>query len=264
MKLRFPFIIAVTLVMALIVTSCTGPVQPEETNNPPQPTETPEPAQQPESTPEPEQPESTPESTPEPAEEPTPTPASEPGARLQALLPDKEGYKWVYNGFAEYGHDAVLEKIERKEEQIVYSAKGEVFDMSDGESDRDFSLSVSFIVTSDSLIQEKKAEMMLDLFDKMVLIQTPLKEGHSWTQTVKGSEGEDIVLECTIESVEDEDGAKVYTVSYQDKNGPYYEKRILKEGIGVVGYTRLYITEPEYENYEITYWLYEEASGYDK
>lgn len=256
MKKRLLYMIISIAILALLITGCAG------NNQPQQPAETPDPAQT-------QQPTTTPEPTPEPTgdigtETEAPEDDSAVIAKLRALLPEREDYKWVYNGFAEYGHELELEDIEEENGKVVYETEGEVFDMSDGESDRDFSLSVDFIVTSDSLIQEKKGEMMMDIFDRMVLIQAPLEEGHSWVQTVKGENGEKIQLECTIEKVEDKDGTKAYTIMYQDKNGPYYEKRVITEGIGVTGFTRLYVNENNGgENYEISYWLYEEASGYD-
>ena len=257
MKLRLPYVIISVVILALLFSACAG-------SNQRQPEVSPDPAQtqQPETTPEPA---STPEATDDTqdTENKTPDNKNEVSAELRALLPEREDYEWVYNGFAEYGHELELEEIEHKNGRVVYEIEGEVFDMSGGESDDDYSLSVDFIVTSDSLIQEKKGEKMMDLFDSMVLIQLPLEEENTWTQTVKGEGGEEIQLECTIEKIEDKDGAKAYTVLYQDKNSPYYEKRVITEGVGVTEFTRLYIQEGEDEDFEVSYWLYEEASGYN-
>lgn len=266
MKHRFFSLITLLVILALATSGCVGNNQ---SGNQPLPTKTPETT-----------PQSTeilqPTETPQPIEtlqpdqdvEDTQTQApdekTEAVAELKALLPDKEGYKWVYNGFAEYGHEVVLESIKEENQKSIYSTKGEVFDMSDGESEMDYSLSINFTVTSDSLIQNKNGEMTMDLFDSIELIQMPLQKDHTWTQTVKGKNGEEIVLESTIEKIEEQDGAKVYTVYYTNQNSSYFERRVIMEGVGVIGFTRLYITEPEYENYEVAYWLYEEASGYNK
>jgi hypothetical protein len=268
MKNRFPYLIIFLLITALIITGCADINQPDKRpeGQEQQPAASPEPS--PEPTPSPgtdQEGENTETQEPEESEAtPAPEETAEAAAELKALLPERKGYKWVYNGFAEYGHEIILEEIKEEDGKVIYVTDGEVFDMSDGESDRDFSLSVQFTVDSESLIQEKTGEMMMDLFDKIELIQAPLKEGHSLTQTVKGQDGEETTLKCTIEKIEEDDGKKVYTVFYEEEDGPYYEKRVIKEGIGVIGFTRLYITEEEYENYEMSYWLYEEASGYDK
>lgn len=254
MKLRLPFVIISMIILTLLISGCakSDNMQPGQTPSPTQP-------RQPADTPEP-----------RPAEDAqgnqTQAPDKELAAsdELKALLPEREAYEWVYNGFAEYGHELEIEEIREENGRVVYKADGEVFDMSDGESDREYSLHVDFIVTSDSLIQEKRGKMMMDLFDNMVLIQTPLEKGHTWTQTVKEDGKEEVQLECTIEKVEDKDGVGAYTVLYQDQKSPYFERRVITEGVGVTEFTRLYIQKgQEGENYEISYWFYQEASGYD-
>ncbi len=250
MKQRLALIIlAGILILSFAFTGCQANNQ-SDSEKTPKPTITEQATQQPTATPDVSE---------EPAENDDKADAL---AELKALLPEKEGYKWVYNGFAEYGHTLVLDEIKEEEGKAVYSANGEVDDMSGGESDRDFSLSVTYAVTPQTITQEKTGEMMLDIFDQMVLIQAPLEQGNTWTQTVKSEDGTETTLECTIEDIEEDDGDKVYTVVYQDKNSPYYEKRVIREGVGVVNFIRLYITDEE--NFEISYFLYEEASGYDK
>jgi hypothetical protein len=181
-------------------------------------------------------------------------------AELAGLFPEKEGYKWVYNGYAEYGHEMKLKEISRTNDRIVYTMPGEVYDMSDGESDFDYSLDVTYTVSPGLVIQEKTGEMVMDEFDYVELIRGPLVKGNSWTQTVKRKDGSEVTLESTITDVVQEEGVNVITVEYRDKNSEFYEKRIIKEGIGVVGYEKLILTEAG--GYEIAYFLYEEASGY--
>lgn len=240
------------LILSIVFAGCQTINRPG-TKNTPEPTITEQPTRQPTATPE---------STQEPTETDELDDEADALAELKALLPEKEGYKWVYNGFAEYGHTLVLNDINEDEGKLVYLTTGEVDDMSDGESDKDFSLSVTFTVTPQSITQEKTGEMMLDIFDQMVLVKAPLEQGNTWTQKVKSVDGIETTLECTIEKIEEDNGKKVYTVVYQDQNGPYYEKRVIQEGIGVINFTRLYITDEE--NFEISYFIYEDASGYDK
>lgn len=265
MKSRLAYLLISIVISALLLSACAGRNQPGPDQTP-EPAETAEPGQS-------REPAETPDTSPEPSAEP---PQDEndaddkkqddergAAAELTALLPEREDYEWVYNGFAEYGHELELEKIRKEDGKVIYEAEGEVFDLSSGESDRDFDIKVNYIVTSDSLIQEKKGQMMMDQFDSMVLLKLPLEEGNSWTQTVKGTNGEDVELKCSIEKIEEKNGARAYTVLYQDQNSPYYEKRVIVEGTGVTEFTRLYIAEREGdEDFEISYWLYEEASGY--
>jgi hypothetical protein len=252
MKRSLLFIIGLAISVGLIFSGCMGENQ---GNNQPSPSPTPGQATPvPTKSPDAVEPTQTPESTEKPNEEVS--------SELKALLPDKEDYEWVYNGFADYGHDLELEEIREEDGKLLYIAEGEVHDMSDGESDRDFSLKVTYELTADEMIQKKSGDMMLDLFDEMTIIQLPLEEGNSWTQTVQGEKGEEIKLESTIEKIEEVEGAKVYTVLYKDKDSPYFERRVIKEGVGVTDFVRLYITDEE--SFEISYSLFEKASGYDK
>ena len=250
-KLRSPLLIAIVLTVVIIASSCVGNNAGDRDNTSPIPGPIEQPTE--ESTAAPDQ---------NTDEEETPQGPGDNTQSLKALLPEREGYRWVANGFAEYGHVLDLEEIREEDGKVIYVTKGHVDDMSDGESDRDFSLEIIYAVTADSLIQDKTGETMMDLFDSQILIQLPLEEGNSWTQTVQGADGDEIQLESTIEKVEDTEGAKVYTVYYKDKNSSYFERRQIKEGSGVINFTRLFISEDE--SFEISYFLYEEASGYDQ
>ena len=76
---------------------------------------------------------------------------------LAGLLPDKE-YKWLYNGFAEYGHQMVLEDIVKSDNEIKYFINGKVADMSDGESGRsqdDFNIDLVYTISNGVILQTK-------------------------------------------------------------------------------------------------------------
>ena len=65
-------------------------------------------------------------------------------------------------------------------------------------------------------------KMMLDIFDQMVLIQAHWSRVR--TQTVRVKMEQKLHLNAQLKDIEENDGDKVYTVVYQDKNSPYYEK----------------------------------------
>jgi hypothetical protein len=182
---------------------------------------------------------------------------------LARLLPDM-GYKWLYNGFAEYGHQMSLEDIVKDDEGIKYIIRGKVADMSDGESGRsedDFSIELTYNITWGSIYQEKKEKMMMDSdMDFIELIRAPLVEGNKWAQIAIDKEGNERHLECQITDINKVGGAKVYTVEYRDMYSDYYEIRMIEEKVGVVSFTKLWITEDG--NFEIGYSLYKDASGY--
>lgn len=162
---------------------------------------------------------------------------------ITGLLPSQTGYKWQYFGFAEYAHVMTLDSIQHVQNRIVYNITCEVADMSDGESDKDFSLTITYIVEPTRLIQRKQEEVMMDSnFDEIELIRTPLAAGTSWTQQATDKLGNQVTLGCQIEGVTiDADGKKVYAISYEDQNSDYYEKREIKENIGVIFFEKLYI-----------------------
>lgn len=180
---------------------------------------------------------------------------------LRKLLPEKEGFRWVYNGFAEYGHQMDLERIVEKDGQITYYITGEVADMSGGASDRDFSLSVEYVIKDGILTQKKKEELMMDsISDKLQLLKTPLQKNAKWKQTVIDKDGNKHDLDCSIEDITGINGVKEYTVLYQDNQSDYFEKRRIREGIGVVSLEKMFTTGEE--SFIAGYALYEEASGY--
>src|SRR5699024_12563057 len=100
------------------------------------------------------------------------------------------GYTINYNEEVEDGNRMKLKSIDEKEDKAIYTVEGEVDDVSCGESGKDYSLDVTYTVTSDTLIQEVESETMMDNnFEEIELIQMPLEEGTEWTQTQTNAEG---------------------------------------------------------------------------
>lgn len=160
---------------------------------------------------------------------------------LSKLLPDEEGYTWNYFGFAEYGHTMTLNSITDTSAMRTYTLSGEVMDMSDGESGFDFSIDLKYIIKGNSLMQEVDSQVMLDNeIPKITLIKSPLVPGNYWNQNVQKKNGETITLSSMITQVSlRENNVKEYTVIYEDFSSPYYEKRIIREGVGVVSFQKL-------------------------
>lgn len=187
----------------------------------------------------------------------------EANAALRELLPEKEGYHWVYNGFAEYAHSMDLERIENRDGQTTYFISGEVEDMSGGESDRDFSLEIEYVIKDGVLTQKKKEELMLDsISNEIQLLKTPLEQGASWKQVTIDKEGNQFDMDCRITEITEENGVKEYTVIYEDQESDYFERRKIREGVGVVSLEKLLDTGEE--SFVAGYALNEEATGYNK
>ena len=284
MKKQTIFLIALLIIIALMLTGCISSNQPG--SGQPEPTETPKPTVQPTAEPEattmpPDDIDTEDEDVAEPEDQDQETetgsgsneqgsdtgnkPSSKPSDVLTRMLPEKAGFKWVYNGTAEYGHELVLEDIREEDDKIIYSAKGQVFDMSDGESGQDFSLAVNYIVTSDRIIQTKTGNMSMEEFDRIELIKLPLEVGNTWIQKVKDKDGKEHILECTIVKAELVAGfVREFTVKYLEKNGSYYEERVIRDYIGVMGYRKPFAAEDGGYYDELVYWLYDSASGYGR
>src|SRR5699024_4706144 len=103
-------------------------------------------------------------------------------------------------------------------------------------------------------------------FEEIELIQMPLEEGTEWTQTQTNTEGEEVTLESSIEAVKEDGEQKIYTVTYEDTNSDYYQKRGIKEGVGVLSFEHLYIFEDdddEVEDMPIGNEIYYDATGFN-
>jgi len=181
---------------------------------------------------------------------------------VKGLLPEAEGFTWRYTGFADYGHKMTLDNIEESDNQIKYYISGQVDDLSDGESQADFSITLQYLIKDGKLIQIKKSEIMLDSnFDNLILIQAPLEKGNSWDQIVKDEKGNNTRLVSTIVDVTG-DETKTYKVEYRDHESSYFETREIREGTGVVNFTKLMKSGDT--EFEAGYSILEEASGYEE
>jgi len=164
---------------------------------------------------------------------------------LVKLLPAVTGYEWIYNGFAEYGHKAVLDSIIDETQKRTYNISGAVEDMSGGESSADFSIKLKYIIENNSLIQEKTEQIMMDSkFDRLTLIKTPLVAGNYWNEKVIDKNGNNIEISAQITKVETmSNGFRQYTVVYNQLDSNYFETRVIREGTGVVLFEKLFELE---------------------
>ncbi len=186
-------------------------------------------------------------------------------SQLAGLLPSREGYKWRYNGFAEYGHEMTLVSIFRGTAETKYNIQGFVDDMSDGEGNFEtghFGIALTYIIKDGVLRQEKVEKVMMDSESNNIeLLRAPLTKGSKWTQDVVAKDGKKLKLDCEITEIKDQNGIKTYTVMYKDKNSEYYEKRQIKEKAGVISFEKNR-KDQEGKWYPIGYSIYTEASGY--
>ncbi|MDD3839495.1 MAG: hypothetical protein PHP06_02890 [Clostridia bacterium] len=166
--------------------------------------------------------------------------------QLASLLPDDIGFIWSYSGFAEYAHNMELLDIDKKDDVYTYTINGSVEDLSGGESEQDLSIEITYIIKPGFLIQNINSMSMLDSnFPCIQLITTPFNKGNSWQQEVEDTDGNKTILECSIQDIKTIGGKKEYTILYEDTQSEYYEKRIIREGIGVISFEKLLNLEGE-------------------
>jgi len=161
---------------------------------------------------------------------------------LSKLLPSSTGFKWIYNGFAEYSHDMTLQSITDETAKRTYTITGTVGDPSGGASTANLIINMQYIIEKTSLIQQKSEEVMMDsIFNKITLIKTPLVKGTFWTEKTTDKTGalRDIYSQITkVDTLPS--GVKEYTVRYSDLNSAYFEQRVIREGVGIVSFEKLF------------------------
>lgn len=180
-------------------------------------------------------------------------------AALAELLPANQGYRWVYSGFAEYGHSMELvQSPVTADGKTVYTVTGKVDDMSGGEAPGPFDFQLTYTIAKGQLSRSLSAgsKLMDNRFPELVLVQAPLTKGNSWTQQVQDKSGQSVKLSCTIKDVTTEHDQQLYRVRYEDAASGYWEERVFAAGGGMVS------VELPFEQSSIGYWLYDAASGY--
>jgi hypothetical protein len=181
---------------------------------------------------------------------------------LVNLMP-KEGFKWAYHGPSEYYHEMVLESITEDASQATYKIVGEVRDVSSGEDSRDHSIQVFYQINGDSIIQMKTAEAMLDSeYDQLTIIKTPLETGTTWVDEITDKNGKKQTIQGEIIEITEAEDGNVYKVVYTNKKQKYSESRKIKEGYGILAFTKA--VEIDGEKFSYGYGLYGKESGYGK
>lgn len=179
---------------------------------------------------------------------------------LMKLMP-KEGFRWAYNGPAEYYHEMDLISITEDEKEIIYKINGEVEDVVSGDQQADYNIELFYKIVGNSMRQIKTAPMMLDSeYDELIIIKAPLEVGTKWTEQVKDQNGKKVTLESEIIEVDEDDRGNIYLVSYMNKKTNYTETRKVMENFGVIAFTKL--VELDGEKFTQGYGLHGSASGY--
>lgn len=174
---------------------------------------------------------------------------------IAELFPDKEGFRWVYYGTADYGHEMILDKIYEANSQKVIKVKGEVTDHSSGETNLNYDLEVTYAIESDRVVQSKLSDAMMDSeYDHITLIMEPLAVGTTWREETVDSQGKKAVVNGEIIEIEENEEGTIYKVLYSEDKSDYSEVRKIQKGRGVVDFLKT--LKYEDQSMEIAYHLY--------
>jgi len=180
---------------------------------------------------------------------------SEDNQQLASLLPEQEGYEWIYNGFAEYGHTLTLDSISGDDEYKEYIISGTVHDASGGEAEGDYSIEMKYEIEKGELRQYIDAERMMDpSYQGIILLKSPLTIENSWEQTLM-LDGEETTFNCHISEERDTEEGIEYIVMYEDVNSDYYEIRKFRQGKGLISFEKLY--QDDESDFPISYHLFD-------
>jgi hypothetical protein len=157
---------------------------------------------------------------------------------LMEFLPDYP-YIWEYEGTGSYYHIMSIDKIDVFKDEVNYKITGEVISEKNASSFDDYLFSIRYIVNNKGIRQEKNEKKMIDSkYDSLYLLKFPIEKDNIWTEKVVDNEGNKGVIEATITNVDFENGKKIITVKYNEKNSDYYEIRRIMEKKGIISFEK--------------------------
>lgn len=171
-----------------------------------------------------------------------------PASALTAYFPQQKGTTWFYEGFAEYAHRMTL--VSRTENGpsflLEHQIAGQVADMSDGESKRNFKFRIQYLFTPDSVYERiiQSDTPFPHRIKNLQLLTLPLTKGRRWRQKVT-VDHKRVELTAEIIKVEHKKifNQRVDTVTVRYRvpmknmpGGVYEEIRVFAKGLGVYSF----------------------------
>lgn len=175
---------------------------------------------------------------------------------MKSLMPAKEGYEWIYNGFAEYGHKMNIKKITDKGQSLQYLIEGVVISASGMPATEKDRFVLDYTVTNNSIRENvEKIGKLPHKIKEFDLIREPLVKGNRWNEKVLIDGRETVLNSEIIETGVDSSSRKYFKVRYEaaDPGYPdskYIETRVIKQGIGFSSFENTYDKEIEF-NYHV-------------
>ncbi|MGE5530073.1 MAG: hypothetical protein ACM3X6_13165 [Patescibacteria group bacterium] len=204
---------------------------------------------------------------------PSPVRARRVSPEILAFFPQEQGTRWRYTGFAEYAHDMELRSISRGRRTVVHHIRGQVEDVSGGESTKNSRFRLDLVFTAKE-VTERILEADTPFphrLDGLILLRLPLKPKTTWRQRVR-AKGRSVTATAEILGLEmDGKGSRpqAVTVRYRAPmagmpGGVYEEIRVFRRGTGVATFQNTFgANEGEIFNYTL-YSLQKGRGGADR
>ncbi|MGM0378288.1 MAG: hypothetical protein ACQEQE_00965 [Bacillota bacterium] len=158
---------------------------------------------------------------------------------LLKLFPNKKTLL-SYSGSGDYYQEVFINDIIRKENKIILDVNGEVKAKNFDELYDDHFFNYKYILDKHGILQQSyNNNLVLDSkYTNLYILKFPLVEGNFWKETTLDSNGNKYKVKSSIESIKTEDGKTIITVYHNEQGSDYYEKRVIKEGLGIVKYSK--------------------------
>ncbi|MFD3156239.1 hypothetical protein ACFIJ5_05180 [Haloimpatiens sp. FM7330] len=164
---------------------------------------------------------------------------------LASLFPFVEGTVLRYSGTLEHMHTLTLNKV-IDGDVLKLNFKGQIEDLSEGETKKDLTIEEEYIIDKDSVKQVKSWQSIIN---EQVVLKLPIKKGNVWKQKViiKGKEYEAETKIVDISKDEkNKNMVKTETIVKGIKNYPqntYKEIKVYKQDKGLVEFTNTILLE---------------------
>lgn len=159
--------------------------------------------------------------------------------KLNSFFPQEVGYKWIYNGFAEYGHIMELDNIVREDDRLEYYIRGEVQDASGFPPTEKHKFEIKYSVgkgvVREHIVKPGRLPHKITEFD---IIREPLIKGNSWKGNVYLDEKKVELKSIIIDIGKDVNNKNFVKIKYEAPykgmpNDTYTETRVFREGKGI-------------------------------
>lgn len=188
---------------------------------------------------------------------------------LGEFINDVEGTVFNYSGFAEFGKNTTVSKVNESSDEKTITFKNEYMDMSEGESGKskeDFLSETKYIIKEDSIIEKVFDDTKSpSIITESIILKGELKKESIWEQEVV-IDGKKHQAVTTIKEVNTDENGKTIVITETSVEGvegygseKYIEQRVYSEGIGLTEFSCNYLISEE-STMEFGYRIFEKGN----